>query len=73
MTTITKARYEISDLAVSAMDRLTARKARLVAKQRFQDGSRPDAEPHRQRGLARLKAATAAAPPRCCKSASPMR
>jgi hypothetical protein len=46
MTTITKARYEISDLAVSAMDRLTARKARLVAKQRFQDGSRPDAEPH---------------------------
>jgi hypothetical protein len=62
MTTITKARYEISDLAVSAMDRLTARKARLVAKQRFQDGSRPDAEPHRQRGLARLKAATGGGP-----------
>ena len=29
MTTITKARYEISDLAVSAMDRLTPAKRAL--------------------------------------------
>ena len=73
MTTITKARYEISDLAVSAMDRLTARKARLVAKQRFQDGSRPDAEPHRQRGLARLKAATGGGPTKVLRIGITMR
>ena len=57
-TSDTKAKHETSDLVASALDRVKARKARLLAKPGFQDGSRPDAEPHRRRGLARLKAAT---------------
>jgi hypothetical protein len=62
MATATKAGHETSDLAVSAMDRVEARKAHMIAKAGFHDGSRPDAEPHRLRGLARLKAATGGGP-----------
>ena len=62
MTTTTKVRPEISELAASALDRVDARKKRIVARASFWDGSRPDAEPHRLRGLARLKAAPGGGP-----------
>ncbi len=62
MATIAKARPGISALASNAIDRAEAHGARATAKTRFRLVPRPDAEAHRQRGLARLKAATRGGP-----------
>jgi|GEM_PF-276456 len=57
-----KLRRALSNLASGALDRMEAHKARAIAKTHSRPVPRGDAEAHRQRGLARLKAATGGAP-----------
>jgi hypothetical protein len=62
MATVTKSKPGVSDLASNALERAEAQKARAITKAHFRVVPRPDAEAHRQRGLARLKAATRGGP-----------
>ncbi len=62
MATTAKPRRALSDLASRALDTSNAHKARAIAKARARRASRGDAEAHRKRGLARLKAATGGGP-----------
>jgi hypothetical protein len=64
MATTTKPRRALSDLASGALDTAEAHKARAIAKARARRVPRGDAEAHRLRGLARLKAATGGGPTR---------
>jgi hypothetical protein len=63
MATVAKSGLQISELASVALDRAEAHRARAVANTHvLRLGPRPDAEAHRQRGLARVKAATGGGP-----------
>ena len=58
----------LSDLANAALDAVYARKSRATSKALGRRASRGDAEAHRQRGLARLKAATGGGPAQATKT-----
>ena len=62
MTTVANSEIALSDLASSAIDISTTHKARAFTRARMQRGPRGDAEAHRLRGLARVKAAVGAGP-----------
>lgn len=62
MANVAKSGLVLSDLASGALDTAEAHKARAISKARARRVPRGDAEAHRQRGLARLKAATDGGP-----------